>query len=244
MPLDLTAAQAELDSAGAVLATLEEQVRDGDTTVTPQQLADQRELIAYARLRVEAAERTETRIREDEWATLGAAAKESAEQLITGAGMDGIADATRAAVDAVAHLAALAHERNARIAEIGSTLSQLDNDLQAGPWGSKRYGVWGDRTRLVVPGVGDAPRLDVGMLTTAAVIAGLGATTEGREAQQQHARHFHGLRDQVVRNLLERYPELAKVLSVTEEEWAAADTRGRYELDQQGRRPVAEEVSA
>ncbi|MEU3413748.1 hypothetical protein ABZ760_21175 [Streptomyces sp. NPDC006658] len=249
MPRDLATAQAELDEARATLATLQEQVREGDDTVTAQQLADQRELIAFAELRVEAAQRTETRIREDQRAALGAAAKQAAEHLISGAGMDEIADATRAAVDALAHLAALANKRNAQIAEIGARLLQLDNDLQAagevsGPWGSKRYGVWGDRTRVVVPGVGDVVPIEVGALTVTAVVAGLGATPEGRQAQTEHAQRFHGMRDQVVRSLLDRHTQLADVLRVSGEEFAAADARGRYELSEQGRRPAAEEVPA
>ncbi|MEU0671594.1 hypothetical protein ABZ330_01640 [Streptomyces sp. NPDC006172] len=249
MPRDLATAQAELDEARAVLGTLQEQVRDGDTSVTPQQLADQRELISFAELRVEAAERTETRAREDHRAALGAAAKEAAEQLITGPGMDEVAAATRAAVDAIARLAQVAYDRNERIAEVGTQLARLDDDLIAAGetserWGSRKYGVWGDRSRVIVPGTGRAPSLDVGALTTVAVIAGVGSDARGREAQTSHAGHFHGLRDQVVRNLLEAYPQLAAALAVSREEFAAADERGRYVLTEQGRRPAPEGVSA
>lgn len=247
MPRDLATAQAELAEAQDALETLQERVRDGDAEVTPEQLATQRELITFAELRVEAAQRTETRIREEERAALGAAAKEAAEALITGPGMDDIAAATRAVADALTNLAALAHGRNAQIVEVGTRLVQLDEDLKAagvvtGPWGSKRYGVWGDRSRLIIDGVGHAPRLDVGALSVAAVVAGLGVTPEGRQAQTEHAEQFHGLPNQVVRRLLEAYPQIAEALRVSPEEYAAADTRGRYALSEQGRRPLAEAV--
>jgi hypothetical protein len=249
MPRDLATAQAELDDARAVLATLEEQVREGGD-VTPKQLAEQRELISFAELRVEAAKRTETRFRENERAALAASAKQAAEQLIAGAGLDDIAQATRTAADAIAQLSALAQARNGQIAEIGTTLSRLDDDLatatdaeeNAGPFASRKYGVWGDRQRVVVDGVGRVPVLDVGALTMTAVVAGLGVSPEGLAAQKQHADRFHGLRDQVMRELLEQYPQLAEALAVTREEFAAADVRGRYTLTQQGRRPLPEAV--
>ncbi|OQD52734.1 hypothetical protein BM536_031995 [Streptomyces phaeoluteigriseus] len=249
MPRDLATAQAELDTARATLATLQEQVRDGSPDVTPQQLADQRELIAFAELRVEAAQRTETRIRDEERAALGAAAKRAAVQLIEGDGMDAVAAAERAAVDALAHLASVAYARNARIAEVGTMVVRLDGDLEVAgagkaPGNTRRYGIWGDRGHVVVQGVGSVSLLDVGALTTTAVVAGLGVDPVGRDAQTRHMTTFHGLRDQVVHGLLEAYPQLAEVLHVTPEEFAAADERGRYLLTLQGRRPVAQEVPA
>ncbi|MEU3033508.1 hypothetical protein [Streptomyces griseoaurantiacus] len=216
MPRDLTTAQQELDDARAALAALEEQVRDGGD-VTPQQLAAQRELIAFAELRVEAAQRTETRIREGERVSLAAAAKEAAVELVDGAGLDAIADATRAAVDTLAHLAALVGQRNGRIAEVGGTLVRLDEDLRAagqasGPFGSRQYGVWGDRRRVVVVGGGAAEHLDLGRLSTAVVVAGLGDDEDGREAQSRHRQEFNGLRGQMVANLVAAYPQLAEAL--------------------------------
>jgi len=250
MPRDLVTAQAELTEAQAALATLNERVRSGDDDVTPVQLANQRELISFAELRVEAAQRTETRLREEERAALAASAKQAAEALINGAGMDDIASAARTAADAIAHVASLARARNGQIAEIGTTLAQLDNDIAAatdakqspGPWASRKYGVWGDRQRVIVDGLGNATELEVGRLTMLAIVAGLGPTDEGLRAQTQHANSFHGLRNTVVRGLLEQYPQLADAFAVTPEEYAAASTRGRYELSEQGRRPLPEAV--
>lgn len=56
-PPEVAQAEAEAREADALLAALEERVRDGDTEVTPQQLAEQRELGRFARLRAEAARR-------------------------------------------------------------------------------------------------------------------------------------------------------------------------------------------
>lgn len=246
MPRDLKTAQAELTEARTVLETLAERVRDGDDQVTPEQLATQRELISFAELRIVAAERTETRIREEQRVSLAAAAKTAAEQLITGPGPAEIAAATRRAVDALAALAALAKARNAQISEIGTTLTQLDTDLTAAgeteePWGTRRYGVWGDRTRVIVPGVGDASQLNLGDLTVTAVVAGLGSDSAGREAAAHHMARFHGMRNQGVRNTLDQVPGLADALRCTQEEWDAADQVGRNALGTQGRRPLPDE---
>ncbi|WP_405677289.1 hypothetical protein OG292_22440 [Streptomyces sp. NBC_01511] len=253
MPHDIvTTAQHEAAEARATLDSLTERVKAGDPNVTPSQLATQRELIAFAELRVEAAERKEAQYREDERAALGAAAKTAATELITGPGMDTIAEATKAAADAIAALAALAYERNDAIAEIGTTLARLDNDLATatdapqneGPWASRKYGVWGNRNRVVVDSVGRAPALEVGKLTVLAVIAGLGSTDQGQRAQTQHREAFHGLRNLVVHGLLEQYPQFAEEFRATPEEFAAASVRGRYDLAEQGRRPVADVVVA
>lgn len=203
----------ELDEARATLAALTERVRDGDENVTPEQLAAQRELIAFAELRFEAAQRKETRVRAEERAALAGAARDAAEQLLTGPGMDDIATATRAAVDALAHLARLVEDRNGRIAEIGTTLVQLDGDLQAagevaGPWGTRKFGVWGDREGVAVDGVGRAVVLPMGRLSVAVTVAGLGDSPAGRLAQDQHMKGFTGLRHATVQHLVDTFPAL------------------------------------
>ena len=247
MPRDVATAQAELEEARLALETLRERVRQGDQDVTPEQLATQRELLGFAQLRVEAAQRTETRIREEERAALGAAAKEAAEALITGPGAGEIADAMRTAVDSIAALTALVRTRNQQIAEVGSTLIHLDDDLKqagivTGPWGSKRYGLWGDRKHVIVPGVGTAPYVDVAALTVTAVVAGLGASQQAGEEQRRHAELANGIWDSEVRKTLEAHPWLADVLRATPEEYAAADRRGKAMLTEQGRRPLPEAV--
>lgn len=244
-PEIVTVADAERAAREAqdLVAALEDRVREGDAEVTPAKLAEHRELAAFAQLRVEAAQRTQTRVQEEERAALGAAAKDAAEELITGAGPGEIAEAMRAAVNALAALAALVHERNARISEVGRSLAQLDEDVKrAGltedPWGSQRYGVWGARDRLVVPGVGDAHRVDLGDLTVTAVVCGLGVSAEGREAQTRAMHAFHGLRVQGVANLLQKFPWLSDALRASQEEFEAADQTGRAMLTNQGRHPV------
>ncbi|MFI9063239.1 hypothetical protein ACIGQE_15355 [Streptomyces sp. NPDC053429] len=209
----MTTARQELNEARATLAALTERVREGDDNVTPEQLAAQRELIAFAELRVEAAQRKETRVRAEERGALAGAAREAAEQLVTGPGMDDVVAATRAAVDALAHLAGLVRERNARIEEIGTTLVQLDEDLKAageatGPWGTRRFGVWGDREAVVADGVGRAAVLPMGRLSVAVTVAGLGDSPTGRLAQDQHMKAFTGLRHATVQHLVDTFPAL------------------------------------
>ncbi|MEU8535463.1 hypothetical protein [Streptomyces parvulus] len=236
----MATAQAELDDARATLATLEEQVRDGDD-VTPQQLSAQRELISFAELRVEAAQRTEARMREDERAELAGTAKTAATDLLTGDSADALAAAAKTAADALATLAGLAFEWNAKVEEIGTTLAGIDADLtiqfDAEPWGSKRYGIWGARDRVSVPGVGMATQMDVGALTVTVLLAGLTGTPESRAALDQHGHRFTGLRNLTARGFLEAFPAVAEALRATPQELAAADQRSRVDILEQGRGP-------
>ncbi|MFP8882616.1 hypothetical protein [Streptomyces mangrovi] len=64
-PPEVAAAEAEAREAGELLAALEEKVRDGDDKVTPAQLAEQRELSRFAKLRAEAARRKAAKAKED-----------------------------------------------------------------------------------------------------------------------------------------------------------------------------------
>ncbi|MER7969688.1 hypothetical protein ABTX35_11970 [Streptomyces sp. NPDC096080] len=245
MPRDLTTAQQELADARATLAALEEQVRDG-ADVTPQQLSGQRELISFAELRVEAAQRTEARMREDERVALAAAAKTAALELIAGEGMVEIAAAARTAADALAAVTALVAARNTAIAEVGTSLVDLDTDLVVnagakGPWASKVYGVWGNREALVVPGTGRVDRLELEKLAALIAAAGLGATDEGLGDVKALGDTLTKLPNLTIRGLLEAYPQLADEFRATEEEFSAASQRGQYALSEQGRRPAQTE---
>jgi hypothetical protein len=71
----VAAATQEAEQAEQQLASLEERVRDGDDTITPAQLAEQRELGRFARLRVDAARRQAERRQEQDRARDQAAAR-------------------------------------------------------------------------------------------------------------------------------------------------------------------------
>lgn len=96
-------AEQEAAEADALVAALEERVRDGDDTVTPQQITEQRELGRFAKLRAEAARRKAER------AAQAAAEKEREEKhgqalalLNTGpASVDRLAAAYAAAQEAI-----------------------------------------------------------------------------------------------------------------------------------------------
>ncbi|MFI1726898.1 hypothetical protein [Streptomyces sp. NPDC020489] len=244
MPHDLATAQAELVEAKAALETLTERVANGDEDVTPAQLQAQKELISFAELRVEAAQRTAARMREDERVSLANAAKTAATGLINGTGMDDIADALGTAVTALSALAGLVEARNAELDEVAVSLADLDDDLKvsqaADVWASRRYGIWGDRTRVNVDGVGKADRLDLGDLTVAVVLAALTGTANGREAITRHRQRVAGLPNLAVRKLVDDIPEFAAELRVSSQQFAAADARGKADISEQGRRPLPE----
>jgi len=110
--------------AQQLLAALEEKVRDGDPGVKPAELRDAREVVNFARLRVQAAQRAaERREREERaaaYAELGARAH----------GADIVPDAqlVQAFTDALAtldRLAALAVERSTAIQSIAAGAMQL-----------------------------------------------------------------------------------------------------------------------
>jgi hypothetical protein len=71
----VAAAEQEAAQAEQQFATLEERVREGDDTVTPAALTEQREAGRFARLRVEAARRKAVRQQQEEAARQQAAAR-------------------------------------------------------------------------------------------------------------------------------------------------------------------------
>lgn len=248
MPRDtaITLAQQEAADAQQLLDALTERVRNGDTDVTPQELIAQRGLADFANLRLTAAQRRHTRALADERDALGEATRKAAQQFLDEQGDGTITDATMRAVAAVADLTRVISAHNARVAGLGTVIADLDHELVTagvaeGAWASRdKYGVWGDRTRVVVHGQGAVFALSAGHMTAAAVAVGLGSDPEGYAEQARHREAFGGLLNQHVQNVAEVVPGLADALRLTPEQWAAAGTRERHEASEQGRRPVAE----
>jgi hypothetical protein len=116
-PPEVAAAEAEAAEADALVTALEERVIDGDTKVTPQQLAEQRELSRFAKLRHQAA------VRKAEKAAAKAAEKarqekhaQALELLNTGpASADRLTAAYMAAQGAVEAFLALSDEFDAAV---------------------------------------------------------------------------------------------------------------------------------
>jgi hypothetical protein len=128
----VAAAEQEATEAEALAAALEERVREGDDSVTPEQVASQRELGRFARLRVEAARRKAARAAEaarlDKCTALAAEINAYAEN----SGQK-FADLLRTAEDAVRAFVAAVDERNENIHRWGATAAELSVPMHQSP---------------------------------------------------------------------------------------------------------------
>ncbi|MFH9038973.1 hypothetical protein ACH4FA_06355 [Streptomyces sp. NPDC017966] len=246
MPLDLVTAQQQLDDARATLATLQEQVRDGDASVTPEQLADQRHLIEYAQLRVTAAQRAE---QEAAAAALDARARATGDRvydLVTTDSTAPLTDAVRAVIDAVTALVQAADKREATIREVAAEATNMNGELGAGPgnhWPTRRYGYMAQVTPPVSVSTieeGTARAVPAGELLGVALAAAL---VDRADVRQQAAQTASAIPEAVAHSIA-GVPGLAAALRYTPEEWQTLDERARYEASAQGRRPVAEGAPA
>jgi hypothetical protein len=125
----LDAALAEKTEAEQLAAALAEQIRNGDDTVKPADLAAARDLAEFADLRITAAERKLNQAAE---ADRHARAEQVAADVRTLADTDDpgqMVTAVRAVADAVAGLAALATARAARVEELRRAVEAIDAEL-------------------------------------------------------------------------------------------------------------------
>lgn len=111
---EVTAAEQEAAEAAQLVGTLEERVREGDDSVTVEEIAGARELGRFARLRAEAARRKAEKAKR--MARLAACEELRAEieQHATGAGAE-LSSLLQAAQDAVSAFVTAVDERNVRI---------------------------------------------------------------------------------------------------------------------------------
>lgn len=246
MPLDLATARAELDDARATLATLQEQVRNGDDTVTAQQLADQRELIEYAALRVTAAQRAEQQAAADDLDARATAVGDAVRDLVAEDSTAPLVTAVQAVISAVQGLAAAADERETRIRKVASAGESMNAELgwsPRNPWPSRQYGFLAQTTppvNVVAVDTGRAVATPLGELLGAAVASAL----VGRSgALSTAAQLMSGVPEGVAR-VSAGVPGLADALRLTAEQWQALDERARSQATQQGRTPASAEVAA
>ncbi|WP_127353902.1 hypothetical protein [Actinacidiphila soli] len=125
-PPEVTQAEAEAREADNLLAALEERVRDGDSKVTPQQLAEQRELGRFAKLRAEAARRKAERAAADAAETERARVIAQAVTLVEQADPAKVAAAYDAARTAVAELVAAVAAHDDAMREAAALLRQVE----------------------------------------------------------------------------------------------------------------------
>lgn len=241
MPLDLATAQQELDDARATLATLEEQVRDGDEDITAQQLADQKELIGLAELRVTAAERAEQQATAADLEARALAVRDDVRDLIAEDSTAALVTAVQGVMTAVAALVSAAGSRETAIREVAAAAESMNAELGADsdePWPTSRYGFRGSASNLpitvVALGRGRAVATPVGELLGVALAAALAGQYETR---RRAAALMTGVQT-AVQGTAAVVPGLPSALRLTTQQWAALDTRARYEATEQGRKPV------
>ncbi|URN12497.1 hypothetical protein LUW77_14960 [Streptomyces radiopugnans] len=132
-PDDVTAAEQEAAEAEQLLTALEERVRDGDDTVTADQLASTRELGRFARLRAEAARRKAERAAEA--ARLDAVAALADEIRAADTDRTALAEAVDRLTTALRDVVTLAEEHNQQLAQWRNRAMQIG--VQPGPTGHR-----------------------------------------------------------------------------------------------------------
>lgn len=243
MQPDLTVAEAEQEALEAqqLFDTLTEKVRDGDPAVTVDQLAAQKELAAFAELRVEAAKRRHLGAQATDRARAAIAAAEAADGLLEPASIAPVLEAVTNAAAAIAALVAAVDTRNARLAEAGTTLRDVNAEMLRaganGPWPTAEYGARGNERSVTVVGRGHVHRLGPGQIAAAALLVGFHDATDPTEAERQARELLGGLTDAQVRKLGEDLPGLADAWRITPEQWATTDQHQRYRAHAQGRNP-------
>ncbi|MFE5827535.1 hypothetical protein ACFQ7B_38075 [Streptomyces erythrochromogenes] len=126
---EVTSAEQEAAEAEQLLDALEEAVRDGNPEVTPQQLAEQRELGRFARLRAEAARRKADRAAADEAERRRAALRNQAAAMANPGGpldANALAATYLMARDSIRAFVTASETYNAAIAEAPRLLAAAD----------------------------------------------------------------------------------------------------------------------
>ncbi|MFR0359081.1 hypothetical protein [Streptomyces sediminimaris] len=238
----ITAAEQEAHDAEELITALEERVRDGDTDVSPEQLAAQRDLGRFARLRAEAARRKHERALAADRDQRAQDAAQRARQLLADDSTEPILDAAQDAVTALARLAKLARDRNTAVQDVATQVVDANEELkQAGaatPWPMNEHGVRAGHVpvpSVTVSGHGRVQAADPGELAAAALVVALGADVG---AQQRARDLLAGMRNSRVRSLGAAVPGLADAWRVSSQEWQATDALTRSALTEQGRRPL------
>ncbi|MEU3750579.1 MULTISPECIES: hypothetical protein [Streptomyces] len=161
------AAEQEAAEANALLAALEERVRDGDEGVTPQQLAEQRELGLFAHLRAEAAHRKAERAATEATDRQRRALVDQALALVeTKADADQVGRAYDRALAALADLVAAVEAHDQAVSEAGRLL----RDAECGPineYVQVDHGEYVTREARPAAATRTAPRVDVSPGSTA-----------------------------------------------------------------------------
>jgi hypothetical protein len=165
----LETAQREATEARDLVDELAERVRDGDTDVTAEQMAGQKQLAELAELRVTAAER---KLAEAVRVDLDARARATSDRiraLVDDDSTAPILDAARAVTAAVNRLLTVSAERHdtiRRVAIEGAALNEELGRTQDDPWPCRAYGFMAQATppSVTAEGHGGAGALSAGQV--------------------------------------------------------------------------------
>lgn len=233
----LSAVEQEKTEAEQLTAALAERVREGDPEVSPQQLAEARQLADFAELRITAAQRKLAAAEEADRQARARQLAEDAHRLADGDEHGVLADAIRHMAEAVNALVDLAHTRNNDIHSISNRVRDLDYEFgQAGAPGdlALRHGVARHPEGVIVTGEPMVARLSPAELLAAAVRL---ATGQSRVTEGELIQAFSGP-DGTLARVLKAMPALADEWRYSPEEWAQMDRQAQAHAVAARRAPV------
>ncbi|MGW2584531.1 hypothetical protein ACWCYZ_24930 [Streptomyces virginiae] len=243
----LETARTEAEQARGLVAALTERVRDGDDDVTGAEINAQRQLAELAELRVTGAERKlDAALKADRHARCTEAVQK-ARALLEADDVRPVVEAVATIRMAVAQLADAVNARNAAIADAGSRLENLNEELarEAGTQGQPgwplfdQYRARGNRVHVLVDDPKAARRSATSLSTIDLACAALSTVLYSDPNTMHYAERLR-MPHSLVRQLGEDVPGLADAWRATAEEWAALHSTGHTRGSEQGRAPRRE----
>lgn len=234
-----TVEQAEADAvaAEAAAAELRAAVEDGDDTVTPAALAEAEQVGMFARLRITAARRrADADAEADRHARADAVAAE-VRRMVEVEDPEGVAEAIRAASDALAALYDATAARRARVLSMAGRVQTIQAEalvvgIEQAEFG-RTYGVAADADSVTSYRPSRVAATATRPEHALAAAVGLIAPSPAHEALVTEAM---GMLEARVETVGREVPAMAAALVVTEEEFAAATPEHRARVEQWRRR--------
>lgn len=238
----LETARREATEAASLIDTLAERVREGDSEVTAEQMAGQKQLAELAELRVTAAERKLVQAQRADLDARARAVGDRARALVAEDSTEDIVDAAAAVLEAATRLLTLSGERDAAIREVANDAVQINEQLgrsDNNPWPSRDYGFMGQSYPPGVSAVGHgrAESIHAGAVLGAILAAALAGQSEA----QRRAAEILRVPAESTRRVLDNVPGLAAALRYDRAAWEKLPQQVRGEAARQGRQPLPDE---
>ncbi|MEV6752374.1 hypothetical protein [Streptomyces sp. NPDC051214] len=239
----LDTARREATEAAALIDTLAERVREGDSEITGEQMAGQKQLAELAELRVTAAERKLAEAQRVDLDARARAVGDRARTLVADDSTEGIVDAAGDVLEAATRLLALSAARDATIREVANDAVAMNEQLgrsDRNPWPSRDYGFMGQNfppVGVTAVGQGRAEAVHAGAVLGAILAAALAGQSEA----QRRASEILGLRGESTKRVLDSVPGLAAALRYDRAAWDKLPQDVRNEAARQGRQPLRDE---